>query len=114
MARLTHWKQPTSSAEELDTSMDADPSMTFQMPEAGHATQLLDMEDDDFLDGMDDTFGSPQRTPQHHALAQPPLTLEELTPRKRLKNNLRDALSTKVYAESTPFLKRDKFSPVRA
>ncbi|KZV71024.1 hypothetical protein PENSPDRAFT_752151 [Peniophora sp. CONT] len=113
MARLTHWKQPATSAEEPDTTMDVDPSLTFQFPEAGHATRLLDMGDDDFLDGMDDSFGSPQRTPQHHTIAQPPLTLEELTPRKKLKNNLRDALSTKMYAESTPFFKRDKFSPVR-
>ncbi|VDC05768.1 unnamed protein product [Peniophora sp. CBMAI 1063] len=109
MARLTHWKQPASSPEEPDTTLD----MTFQIPEAGHATQLLNMGDDDFLDGTDDTFGSPQRSPQQHALAQPPLTLEELTPRKKLKSNLRDVLSTKIYAESTPFLKRDKFSPVR-
>ena len=114
MARLTHWKQPGSSAEELDTSLNADPSMTFQIPyEAGHETRLLDMGDDDFLDGMDDSFGSPQRMPYQHNIAQPPLTLEELTPRKKLKNNLRDVLSTKIYAESTPFPKRDRFSPVR-
>ncbi|KAI0323023.1 hypothetical protein OF83DRAFT_6661 [Amylostereum chailletii] len=88
-----------------------DASMTFQIPfEAGSATRLLD-DDRDFLQGLDDSFGTPRQPARP---LQPPLTLEELTPRKKhVRHNLYDALSTNLHDESTP-MKRQRFSPIRA
>jgi hypothetical protein len=86
--------------------------MSFQIPfDNGHTTRLLDVDSDDLLDGLDDSFGTPKLPAR---IPQPPLTLEELTPRRQLKSNLRDALSTDIYAESTPFATKERLSPIRA
>ncbi|KAI0031238.1 hypothetical protein K488DRAFT_86981 [Vararia minispora EC-137] len=66
-------------------------SMSFQIPcDAGSTTRLLDVDSSSLLDGLDDSFGTPKLPVR---VPQPPLTLEELTPRKQLKQNLRDVLS---------------------
>lgn len=71
----------------------SDTSITFQIPnDAGNETRLLDEDNPGLLSNMDDSFG----TPPAPRPTQAPLTLSELTPRRDLVTDLRDAISTEL------------------
>ncbi|KAI0050586.1 hypothetical protein FA95DRAFT_1603409 [Auriscalpium vulgare] len=76
----------------------SDSSMTFQIPyDAGSATRLMDEDSQDFLRGFDDILNSPmtQRKPQK------PLTIEDLTPARKMAFDLQDAMES-TFAEDAP------------
>ncbi|KAI0059420.1 hypothetical protein BV25DRAFT_1828938 [Artomyces pyxidatus] len=73
----------------------SDVSLTFQLPY--DATRLLDEDSHDFLRGFDDSLSTP--APRK---ADPPLTIDELTPGRKLASELQDALSSTLAHESSP------------
>lgn len=71
----------------------SDTSITFQIPSDGHFEErLMDEDSKAFLLGFDDSLETP--IPPTRCSAQDPLTLDQLTPQRKLTSDIQDALTS--------------------